>query len=327
MDKDIVIRKVNPSDIEKLVALFHEVWPDVSYNKKNKADFVICNSKGINYCAERNGEIVGSRLSFYMNFYMGCKSLSCIQVGDTCTRKDCRGKGILRKLNQAILNDFFLKDNGNIIWNISADAARRVNEKCGWIYINSFLGLVKFARPFHIIKETGFHLSRILGSITWNQESDIIEIDPNLLSKREALLQEGKLFHINYDIHVLEWRLSSNSGIKMYNDSAFGTVLYKIGSSSGLTFVLIGEVFLLEYTLNEFKGLLESFQKRLKPDIIKVAVSRGHPLLPFYRTCHFFYNPKKRFYNHGVRVETDELKKNAFQPQKWAISMLDVDTF
>ena len=86
----------------------------------------------------------------------------------------------------------------------------------------------------------------------------------------------------------------------------------------------IGEVFLYEYDHIHMKALLKSFQKALKPDVIKTAISLGHPLYSEYAKCGF---RKLHFLHHGVRVETQEMKDICYKPENWAISMLDIDTF
>lgn len=327
MEKSVIIRKANASDVEEFVKLYNEVWPDVTYDKRAKAEFILSKSQGINYCAEKDGEIVGSRLSSTVNFRIGNRTLRCIQVGDTCTREDCRGQGILTRMNKSLLHDFFDVEKGEIIWNVSSDQARRVYEKLGWVYIQSFAGLVQVTRPLHIISKIGYHISQLFGQVNWDLKDDIKIVDSTLLKKREVLLAESDLFHVCYDESTFKWRLSSHSGIKVFSDPSYGSIVYKVGERNGLLYVLIGEIFLYEYSLKCFKHLLRKFQDEVRPDVIKASVSLGHPLRKFYKKCMFINNPKRRYFNHGVRISVTDNNKTAYEPDKWAISMLDIDTF
>lgn len=323
----IVIRKIENADFWRLVNLYDEVWPEVSYDKEKKANFVLNESRGIRYCAEINGEIVGSRVSFYMNCYYGTKKLSCIQVGDTCTRKDCRGKGLLAKMSKALLKDFFQDSQGDLIWNISVEATRKGNEKLGWVYINSLATLVKVCRPFHIISSIGMKLSSLKGVVNWDLDDEEIDIKETFLEGRECEINKKELIHVKYDKETIQWRLKTQSGIKAYEDKDKGTVLYKKGTKNGLVFVLIGEVFAKQYDEKTIRALLKGLKRATNADLLKTAVSMGHPMLLFYKKAGFVFNPRKKYLDHGVKVESEEMKRICYNPQNWAISMLDVDTF
>lgn len=323
----IVIRRAGKADFQDLVKLYEDVWPDVPYDKERKANFVLNESKGIQYCAEMSGGVIGSRVSFFMNFFYGLRPLVCIQVGDTCTRKDCRGRGVLSRMNESLLHDFFIESGGDLIWNISVDASRRVNEKWGWKYIESLATLLMICRPVHVLTKIGWKLSLLQGSVNWDQEDAVCQMNGSLLDEREYEINKIQRLHVKYDCATIEWRLKSHSGIKVYDDAQNGVILYKIGVKSGMTFVLIGEVFAKNYDFRTFKQLIRGLRKETGADIIKTAVSMGHPLLKYYRKAGFIYNPRNKFLNHGVRVETEEMKEICYTPQNWAISMLDVDTF
>ena len=326
MKKEFIIRQVTPADIKGLFQLYEEVWPDVSYDKMAKTNFVLNESKGYNLCAEKNGEIVSSRLSYYLNFYSGNNHLKCIQLCDSCTRKDCRGKGIFFHFYKSLLNLFYNNDKNGIIWNISADASRRVHEKYGWNYIKSFATMLKICRPYHIISKIGFKISKLFGVVNWDLDDDYKTINQDHLFAREKIMREKNLLHVNYDNRTINWRMKTHSGIKSY-DTNDGTIYFKLGNKNGLKFILIGEIFLSNYKYSIFKRLIKTFIKNYNPDLIKLAISEGHPLVPFYKKSGFFYNPKNKYLNHGVRVESDEMKLKCYEPKNWAISMLDIDTF
>ena len=89
---EIIVRKVTEADFDALVALYEDVWWDIPYDKRAKATFVLKDSTGVNYCADWNGRIVGSRTSFYCNVYYGERKLNCVQFADSYRcRSSCFG--------------------------------------------------------------------------------------------------------------------------------------------------------------------------------------------------------------------------------------------
>ena len=83
MENVFEIRKVSQSDITALAALYEQVWPNVSFDKLEKVNFVLKESTGVSYCAIKEGEIVGSRTSFFMPAYYGERKLNCVQFADS----------------------------------------------------------------------------------------------------------------------------------------------------------------------------------------------------------------------------------------------------
>lgn len=325
---NFVIRKVIPSDFDKLVSLYDGVWADVDYDKRKKANFILRESIGIHYCAEADGQIVGSRTSCFQNMYCGKKKLICVQIGDSCVRKDFRGRGLFIKMNQAFLNDFFSEDNkGELIYNISVFASRKAYEKLGWNYIKSLMALRQLARPFHIAWCTKLRLKHLSVPIKWDKINDDVNIDPVLLQKREELLSNGNLLHICYDENTLKWRMKSKSGIRQFSVNGLGSIIFKRGKRGQLIDIEIGEIFLYDYSKRNLKIILHEFKSVFLPDILTVLISEGHPLKKMYESLGFYSNPKQKYLHHGVRVETDEMKRICYNPHNWAISSLDIDTF
>lgn len=325
MNNEIIVRKVTDGDFDGLVKLYEEVWPDVSYNKEDKARFILQESSGIKYCAELNGEIVGSRTSFDLNFYFGKRKLNCIEYADSCTREDSRGKGLFGRMNKALLADFFSEEyGGQLIWNIGVIASRRVYERIGWNYIESLQTIVKFARPFHILGKVGLNIRSLGGDVEWDLSNDEPVITKSLLETRENLLRTDCKLHVHYDESTFYWRMKSRSGIKFFDAGDIGCIVYKIGMKKGLKIVMIGEIFLAEYNHEHLTNILKEFQNAINPDVLKSSISIGHPLYDLYSKVGF---RKLHFVNHGVRVESEEMKKICYEPTNWAISMLDVDTF
>ena len=225
MESKIYIRKITDDDFGGLVKLYSEVWNDVTYNKDEKANFILRESTGISYCAEKDGEIIGSRTSFFLNFFLGKRRLTCVQVGDSCTRKDCRGQGLFGKMNKAFLADYFSPETGGeLIWNISVEASKRVYEKLGWNYIQSLQTIIKFARPLHIISKVGLNIRALGGDVAWDLTTQTSAIDEMLLAARESAMTTSDLLHMNYDAKTFNWRMKSKNGIKCFKDDAHGAV-------------------------------------------------------------------------------------------------------
>lgn len=328
MEEEIIIRKVEPKDFESLVHLCEEVWPDVDYDKRNKMNYVIRESTGVSYCAELSGRIVGSRLSFYQNFYWGKRKLKNVQFADSCIHQVCRGKGVFINLNKVFLKDFFSKETGGeLVYNVSVIASRKAYEKCGWKYIESLMKLRMFPQLIKTLFKIGFNYHKLNSHIIWEHDNDIRQIDPELLNIRENVFTQTDLLHMRYDEETFNWRMKSESGIKSLFVPGLGYVIYKVGHRGKLIEVELGEIFLYEYTKKSFNKVLNAFRKALNPDIIWVMVSEGHPLRKYYGSAWFFANPKQKYLHHGVRVESDEMKKICYNPQNWAISSLDIDTF
>ena len=321
----MLIRQVHKSDVNQLKDLYNRVWPDVTFEKLSKASFVVEHSDGVSYCAEDNGIIVGSRTSFYVNMYYGERLIRCVQFADSCIDSDYRGKGLFLKLNQAFLKDFF--QNGELVYNISVYASKMAYEKMGWHYIESLMLLRKFSRPFHVLLKLKGDIRKLGGDIKWDFSYTEFTIPTEFLKVRERFLASNPLLHIQYNSEIIKWRQKSRNGMKCITDNEFGSIIFKVGNKNGLNVVEIGEMFLKKYDFVTFKKAQDYIKKVLKPDIIMVMISLGHPLLPFYEKWRFLKNPKQKFLHHGTRVETEEMRKIAENPLNWAISSLDIDTF
>lgn len=328
MDKNsITIRRVTPSDIEALLKLHDIVWPDVDYDKRAKAHFMLEESDGVGYCAETEGRLIGSHLSILQNFYYGDRKLRCVETGDTCVDPSCQGLGLFQKIYNAFRRDFFDCEKGELIWGISAPGAVRSFTKAGKQFIDTTLKLRKFGQPLRTIIKTRCNIKKISSPIVWDKKNDVKVIDPVLLVAREEIMEKNKLLHQKYDQEILNWRMKSNSGIKSFFEPELGYILYKKGHRNQIVELGIGEVFLYDYTPSAFKKLIKHFQNKLNPDIMWVVVSEGHPLRNFYRNCGFWVNPRKKYLPHCVLAETEEMKEIGYKPMNWAISSLDVDTF
>lgn len=323
------IRKVSQSDITELAALYEQVWPDVSFDKLEKANFVLRESTGVSYCAVKEGEIVGSRTSFFMPAYYGNRKLNCVQFADSCIRKDCRRQGLFLKMNQAFLDGFFKEYSGELIYNISVDASRAAYEKLGWNYIKSLHVVTKYPHILKLLFKIGFDIRKMRGAPKFDLKTEIQPIPLSLFDIRNNFFSQTKTIYIKYSAKTFNWRIKSGNGIKVFVDDSLGAVVYKIGKKpSGISYLSIGEVFLVEYKYNNFKMLIDRLANRLNTDIIGTAITLGHPLLPFYRKYGLKGTNKASAYlNQGVRVETEEMKSICYRPDNWALSMLDIDTF
>lgn len=328
MSENINIRLVDASDIDAMVHLYEEVWPNVSYDKKAKANFVLNESCGISYCAEMDGKMVGSRTSFLMNFYYGKTPIKTVQIGDSCVHPICRGKGLFLEMNKAFLKDYFSDEYaGKLIFNISVLASRKAYEKLGWEYIESLAGLFKIKRPLHVVSKIGFDIRKLSGGIKWYGHNDKIFVEDALLDVREQVMQANNVLHTFYDKQTIEWRQKTYSGIGQLNVEGVGTVIYKIGELNGLKVIMIGEVFLYDYSKKSYKKIEKALCQKHNPDIVQAIVSLSHPLNRIYLRSGFVHNIKHKFLYHGVRVASEEMKAICLNPYNWAISALDLDTF
>ena len=324
--EEFIIRKVVDSDVEHLAQLYENVWPDVTYDKLEKANFVLRKSKGVSYCAEKNGELVGSRTSFFMPVLYGKETIKTVQFADSCVRSDCRRKGLFSKLNKAFLHDFFVNNHGELIYNISVDDSRKAYEKLGWVYINSLKGIRKYKRIWNILCKTRGDLRKLRGAILLDTKNDIKEIDPQLLDIRKNLFDKTQTIHVDYTENNFSWRLSSNNGIRVFFKENLGAIIYKLGKKgSDINVAVVGEMFLYSYNKKNMKVLEEAFCTEIKPDMLFSLISVGHPLYSLYIANGYFAS--KGFSNHGVRVESERMKTIAINPQNWAISFMDIDTF
>jgi hypothetical protein len=328
MEEIIDIRKVGKADVAGLADLYDNVWPDVSFDKLQKAKFVLEESEGVSYCAVKNGEFVGSRTSFYMPFFFGERRINCVQFADSCVRKDCRGKRLFLKMNQAFLHGFFDENNGDLVYNISVDASRAAYEKLGWNYIKSLHGRRKYMRPIKTLFKIHFDVRKLRGPLLFDGKTEIIPIDPSLLTAREEFFNKKVLLHNRYTSETMAWRLKSGNSIRIFEVAGVGVVIYKIAHKpSGVSFLSIGEVFLYDYTYQNFKKLLNHLDEAIQPDIMSATITLGHPLLPFYKRFGILMDINSAFLNHGVKVVSDEMKDICYCPENWALSMLDIDTF
>lgn len=324
MDGEIIVRKVTDQDIDNLVDLYQEIWPEVHENKKEKNDFVLRESDGVNYCAERDGKLVGSRTSFYMPAYYGNRKLKCVQFANSCVHSSCRRKGLFLRLNQAFLDDFFGEKGGELVYNISVDASRAAYEKLGWVYIQSLTCIKKYLRPFHILQKTGLNIKKLHGNVKPDLDTETFLLDKQLLDARESMIADK--LRIKYDEETFAWRIKSKNGMKMLKVDGLGCAIYKTGyKNCGVKVLTLGEIFLYDYTLDNLKKMNKALFKKEKPDIFLAYLTLSHPLHNMYEKLGF--SVSKGFMNHGVKVMSDEMREIALRPENWALSFLDIDTF
>ena len=323
------IRKVEQSDIKELAELYEQVWPDDNYNQLEKANFVLKESTGVSYCAVKDGEIVGSRTSFFMPAYYGARKLNCVQFADSCIRKDCRRQGLFLKMNQAFLDGFFKEQPGELIYNISVDASRAAYEKLGWRYIKSLHGVRRYTNLLKLLFKIEFNFSKLKGAPIFDRNTLVCDLPQELFDAREEFFLKNQTIHIKYTSETFNWRIKSGNGIKMKYFNSLGAIVYKYGKKpSGVSYLSIGEIFLTEYTYTCFKNFMDKAIKSIDADIVSATLTLGHPLLPFYHKYGLSGTKKESSYlNQGVRVESDEMKSICYIPENWAISMFDIDTF
>lgn len=323
--EDFIIREVTDNDFEALVDLYCSVWPEGKNIHRQKATFVLKESDGVCYCAEKEGKIVGGRSSFYMPFYYGDRKIKCVQFADSCIHESCRRQGLFLKMNTAFLHGFFDENGGELVYNISVDNSRKAYEKLGWVYIQSLTSFVKYVRPIHMFIKARFNPNNMKGAIEYDLTNRLHTIDEELFSVREKLMVENNVLYVKYTKETFEWRLKSGNGIKILNVPQIGAVVYKVGyKPSGIKALAIGEVFLYNYDNTSFNRLEKELKKRENPDMIIAKFSLSHPLYQLLQHAHY---KGGSFDNHGVKVMSDEMREICLNPTNWAISFFDIDTF
>ena len=296
--KSVIVRKVTPEDTNGLIELYEDVWPDVPYDKKNKTEFMLKHSDGISYCAELDGEMVGSRTSFYVNVFSGTRKLICVQICDSCVKKKCRGAGLFTKMNKAFLEDFFV--HGELIYNISEEISRKAYVKLGWNYIKSYTVLSYFPNIIKLFMKLHGDIRKLRTKVKYeNHKSvDLSLLDQELLSKREEFIISGNknAIHTKYDADTIQWRFLSKSGMAIYKLDNIGAVVFKKGKNDYFSVAEIGEVFLYDYRFDTFNILMKSFQKEARLDVIRVAITIGHPYLLCSNTNSLVHNTTFSFH-------------------------------
>ena len=324
---NIIIRRVEEEDIVPLSQLYEQVWPG-NYDLHLKKTIWAINGSDYNgLLAEENGQVIGSRTCFRTNLFFDKIPTCCVQLGNSCTDADHRRMGLFTKMNQAFLTDFF-KTGQELIYNVSVEASRKAYEKLGWTYINSLKSLYYIPNPVSLL----FKVKGKIGMFSGNIKADyapipsITPLTDELLIKREEFLYKDKL-HTKYDKETIKWRLETDSCIRLYHDENLGACIYKLGKKGSLKWIQIGEIFLKNYTQYTFNMLINNIQRIHHPDVIEASITIGHPLFSFYKRKRFIGNPKKPYLNLGVKVLSDKMKNICLNPENWAISLIDIDTF
>lgn len=328
MEDSIVIRDISPNDKLELASLYDKVWPENAGCFLHKTIWAIDTSEYSGVCAVDNDRIVGSRACFRANIYIGDKKIKSVQLRDSCVDKDYRRFGLFTRMNKVFLSSYF-KTKDELIYNISVDASRKAYEKIGWVYINTLSNLIRIPNLFRFLIHSKCDINKMSGNIV-AEKSDIPNVDlipDELLQKRESLMIEAGLIHNRYDRETIQWRMGSDSNIRMLLVDGGGACFYKTGYKNGLHCCTIGEMFLANYSYSCFRKVLKAVEKTGKYDMVNVTVSHAHILYKYYRRALFLLNPQKVFLNHGVRVESPRMKKICLDPNKWALSDLDIDTF
>lgn len=326
-EEDIVIREVSKDDILPLAHLYERVWP-------GHFDFHLAKTKwAINYSAyngvlaEYRGKVIGSRTCFLTNIHFGELSLRCVQLGDSCIDRDYRRLGLFTRMNKVFIDDFFCSKN-ELVYNVSVEASKFAYQKLDWVYIDSLRALYYISRPFHVLRATRGDIRKLTGNITtsYSPIPDISSISDELLRLREEFVMKNRI-HTKYDRETLLWRIEVDSGIRLFQIDGLGACVYKVGAKGNLKWLQLGEIFLYDYSQGSFNKLINIVQKELSPDIMEACITVGHPLYLFYRRKFFLGNPKKPFLNLGVKVISEKMKSLCLEPNNWALSFLDIDTF
>ena len=323
----MVIRQITIEDVPKLAELYNRVWPGYIDHHLKKAEWSVRNAEYPGVCAEEDDIIVGSRSVIHTNTYLGDNKLECVQLGDSCVDKRYRGQGLFLKMNKVFLENYF-KSGGELIYNFSVEASKRVHLKNGWTYIRSMTNMIFVNHPVRFAISLLEGVNTLGGASVENEGlADISVLSEDLLNERERVLSSRGLIHTLYDRKTLEVRLGSQSGIKILCVPEVGACLYKNGEQQGLHWCTIGEIFLKEYSYKSFNKIIKSLKKEIPTDVITVNVTISHPLYNYYRRNLFLPHPRRKYLNHGVKIKDGMDEKIYYSPETWALSTLDIDTF
>lgn len=329
MQEEIIIRDIKQDDLSTLIDLFDSVWPETAGTYEGKTRWMLSSKPLYGVCACDNDKIVGSRLSFVVNVYFGNTQIKAVQYGNSSVHRDYRRLGIFSKMNREFLKVFFDENDNDLIYNVSVEASKLAYQKLGWVYIDALSKQTYFANIWNVLFKTKFDLRKLSGVIQYDkQDIPLLKtFDYKLLEIREHLFRKSENIHTYYNKSFFEWRLSSDTNIALFSIDGLGTIVYKIGARKALRVITIGEVFLYEYNRKNFRKLIKLLTKELTVDILEVLITDNHPCFKFYKKFGFVSNPFKKYLNLGVKVVSGEMKEICLNPNNWALSSLDIDTF
>lgn len=328
MENSIIIRPIIENDKQGLVELYDRVWPETAGTKWGKTSWAVDTSEYKGMCAEKNGQIIGSRFAFHSNIYLGNQKLVCTQFGDSCVDVKYRGYGLFSRMNLEFLKSYFREGN-ELIYNVSVEASKKAYQKLGWQYIDAFSNLLFFPNCFRTLWKVKGNIKNIGGNPIYDKAAfpDTEKVSEDILELREKIFVEKRLIHTYYDKDTLRWRVKTDSGIKIFYDNCLGACLYKTGTKHGLRCLTIGEIFPLEYSQPLVTRILNQIISIEKFDLVNVSITISHPLYKYYRKYGFIHNPMKKYLNLGVRANSEIMRSVAYNPDNWGISTIDVDTF
>lgn len=329
MQKEITIRDITPDDLKALVDLYDSVWPETAGTYEGKTKWMLSSSPLYGVCACDDDKITGARLSFVVNIYFGDKKINSVQYGNSSVHRDYRRLGIFTKMNREFLKVFFDENNNDLIYNVSVEASKLAYQKLGWVYIDALSKQICITNILSVLFKIKFDIRQLSGIIKYDKKNTptLEAFDYKLLDLRETLFRENECIHTNYTKSFFEWRLSSDTNIDLFTIDGLGTVVYKIGTRGRLRIITIGEVFLYEYNQVNLRKIIKLLKKEFTVDILEVLITDNHPCFSFYKKVGFVSNPLKKYLNLGVKVVSDEMKKICLNPNNWALSSLDIDTF
>lgn len=323
----IIIREITKEDKQGLVKLYDKVWPETAGSKYGKTSWAVDTSEYKGMLAEKEGVIIGSRMAFHTNMHCGSDRLTCVQFGDSCVDSDFRRCGLFSRMNVAFLESFF-KDKNALIYNVSVDASKKAYKKVGWVYIDALMGLFYSPNPLKLLWKIHGNIKKLSGNPTFDRSPipDVDLIPEELLTLREEQFVIHTTIHDKYDRETIRWRVQTDSGIKLHTDNN-GACLYKTGIKDDVKYLVIGEIFLVQYNQSTFNKCLKRIIAMTTPDIVKTSITYAHPLFIFYRRFGFIINPFKRYLNLGIRVNSEIMRVVCYNPDNWALSNIDIDTF
>lgn len=306
------IERAAVEDLNEIVDLFILVWKGNRDLVYSKTIWAFNNERSVVLIMRNDSNnIIGVRGGFEWPLKLGTSAIKSFQLHGTCVHPDYRRKGIMTMLNLRFIEE--LKSmNVDLIFNVSVAQSRLGYEKLGWLYQKGFHRLTHFN-------------SRYSGEPNLSIGSRFTrEFQETLLKKRNSHFSKLD-FHTDYSNSFYDWRVSNEKegySLVRINESL---LLYKIDKSiPRKTKLIIGDVFLNNYSFSEFKLVIKALMKAVKPVMTFTYISKSHPLFFYYVRLFFIPNPKNYHLNFGVK----SLRENtSFNGVPWAVSYIDIDTF
>lgn len=326
---EVVSKEFKDVKPEEIAHLFDLVWSGQKFSSivsKTKWAFYNDHSKVVLF--EAGSKLVAARGSFEWPLALKKNNIKTYQFHGTCVHPDFRRKGIFTSINKKFIAEA-IKENYDLIFNVSVDNSRAGYEKLGWKYLKGFHRMTYVNNPIKFFsrklkaKKSEINENFIIESAT---EIPTIEktIPPEFLEARK--IQFKNTITTNYSNDFLKWRLNNPCENYKIHSTEKCTIIYKININKGIKELIIGDFFILEKEYKLFSRNLRQIIKKEKPDITYTYIFKTHPYFNYYIRYLFLPNPFNFNLNFGTKT-LNEKTEDFIKDKKWALGFLDIDTF